>query len=152
MMTIGGATYHLARRCFGVLVWSLCCMPTLGRFVCGVYFLPFAIIADVCCDAAVHCFPSGRCMGSHRVLFAWLLAATPIILCLTRAHTQVGLCVCEHALRSGDVSGRMVCHRNLSALNGLEVLRICCEAVQLALACVLHLVATVATFGSGSLR
>ena len=46
MTGLAAGILFLARCIFNGLACSIYFIPTLGRILCGIYFLPFAIFAD----------------------------------------------------------------------------------------------------------
>ena len=110
--------------------------PRLVRILCGSAFLPFAIIADYVCDQCAYRLPCLRCLDRYRILLALALVCSAGLLAANTAHYSVGLCVCQHALRTGVDPGFVDIYMMTNAELAIvfsEALRLAaCAACQLA--------------------
>ena len=112
--------------------WLLCRVmyfaPRLVRFLCGFAFLPFAIIADYVCDQCAYRVPCLRCLDRCRILLALALVCSAGLLAANTAHYSVGLCVCQHALRTGVDPGFV----DIYSMSNTELAIVISEALRLA--------------------
>ena len=101
--------------------------PRLVQILCGSVFLPFAIIADYLCDQCAYRVPCLRCLDRCRILLALALVCSVGLPAANTAHYSVGLCVCQHALRTGVDPGFV----DIYTMSNAELAIVICEALRL---------------------
>jgi hypothetical protein len=114
--------------------------PRLVQILCGAVFLPFAITADYLCDQCTYRVPCLRCLDRCRILLALALVCFVGLLAANTAHYSVGLCVCQHALRTGVDPGFV----DIYSLSNAELAIIINEALRLSACAALQLASNMA--------
>ena len=114
--------------------------PRLVQIMCGAVFLPFAITADYVCDQCAYRVPCLRCLDRCRILLALALVCFVGLLAANTAHYSVGLCVCQHALRTGVDPGFV----DIYSLSNAELAIVINEAWRLSACATLQLASNMA--------
>ena len=113
---------------FCLLLWRVMYFaPRLVQILFGSVFLPFAIVADYLCDQCAYRVPCLRCLDRCRILLALALVCSAGLLAANTAHYSVGLCVCQHAVRTGVDPGCV----DIYSLSNAELGFIVIEALRL---------------------
>ena len=126
---------------FCLLLWRVMYFaPRLVQILCGSVFLPFAIVADYLCDQCAYRVPCLRCLDRCRISLALALVCSVGLLAANTAHYSVGLCVCQHALRTGVDPGVV----DIYSLSNTELAIIINEALRLSACAALQLASNMA--------